>query len=130
MSETTHTPNLEAWKGNRSDGNWETYWRAGFRVEGQAAIVVEKYCRTEVAALRQAEDAAKEHHKALVDVGAFAKVEAFIQRWRTQSRGNREEFDSATISTRIVLNPPRDITPAEAIKRARVRAADVEASAS
>lgn len=40
MSDISGKPDLDAWKGNRPDGTWETYWRAGYVVDGQAPIVV------------------------------------------------------------------------------------------
>lgn len=112
-------PDLAAHKASRSDGSWETYWRAGFVADGQPPIIVETYCRREAEANEIAEKAAREHHAALVDVGVFVEVRAFTQQWKTRSRGNLEEYQEATNA--LVLHPPEGIRPAEAIERARER---------
>lgn len=98
-------PDLAAHKSTRSDGSWETYWRAGFVADGQPPILIESYCRREEEALKAAEKAAEEHYEALKDVGVFLEVKAFVQRWKTRSRGNLEEFEEAAYSKRIVLRP-------------------------
>lgn len=119
-------PNLEKHKDQRGDGSWETYWRAGFVAEGQPPVIVETYCRREAEALKTAEVAANEHFEALKDVGVMVEVKAFIQRWKTRTQGNLEEYEAAVNSTRMVLRPD-DYTRAnvtEAIKRGREKRRD------
>lgn len=78
-------------RANLRESAWETYWEAGYTVHGATPVIVNRHCRSEGVAQREAEAAASTDVERLIQVGIAAEVSLWTKKWRTRRVEDHEE---------------------------------------
>lgn len=90
-------------------GEWQTYWEAGYTVDGSSDVLVSKHCRSEEEAQREALAGRVDDLARVIELGLAIKVTTWTRKWRTKSV---YEYDER--STVQVDEPKRRV---EAVER-------------